>query len=145
MNHLVLLDPHSGELEKILSGTKSMVLNEFSPCQAGDQIVSAGDWLYFLKDDDEHVLQVKATVVRVLFFIKSQDEELCHLLKEMQPRLQLTEDQYNTWSGKQQVALVEFSKAQKINPVCVAADEINFRSGWIAFKEFSWITKDTLR
>jgi hypothetical protein len=30
MNYLVFLDPNAGELEKILSGVKSMVLKEFA-------------------------------------------------------------------------------------------------------------------
>ncbi len=50
----------------------------------------------------------KSTVVRVLFFTNNLDEDLSHILKEMQPRLQLTEDQYNYWSAKDQVLLVEF-------------------------------------
>jgi len=34
-------------------------------------------------------LQVKATVVRVLFFTKKLNEDLSHYLKELQPKLQL--------------------------------------------------------
>ena len=50
-------------------------------------------------------MRVKATVVRVLSFINDLDEDLSHTLKEMQPRLQLTEDQYNYWATKKQVAV----------------------------------------
>ena len=58
----------------------------------------------------------------------------------MQPRLQLTEDQYNHWSAKQQVLLVEFAPAHKIAVIQVALDKIPDRSDWIAFEEFSLIT-----
>ena len=34
MNYLVFLDTQAGELEKILSGVKSMVLKEFDPAQS---------------------------------------------------------------------------------------------------------------
>ena len=58
----------------------------------------------------------------------------------MQPRLQFTEDQYNHWSAKEQVLLVEFGSAQKIGVIQVAANEINDRSDWIAFEAFSLLS-----
>jgi hypothetical protein len=98
--------------------------------------VSPGDILYFLRDV-ESALRVKATVVRVLIFTNNVDEDLSHALKELQPRLNLTEEQYNYWSAKKQVLLVEFGSAQKITEIHLAATKITDRSGWIAFEEFS--------
>ena len=138
MNHLVYLDPHAGELEKILSGIKSMVLKEFDPALP-TQPVRPGDSLYFLRNKDDCAVRVKATVIRVLPFIHSLDEDLSHVLKEMQPKLQLTEDQYNYWSGKNQVLLVEFDSAQKIGVIHVATDKITDKSSWIAFEEFGLV------
>jgi len=60
-------------------------------------------------------------------------------LKEMQPRLQLTEQQYNYWSAKRQVLLVEFDSAHKIEVIRVASNTIPDRSSWIAFEDFSHI------
>ena len=141
MNHLVFLDTQAGELEKILSGTKSMVVKEFDPAQSAGQLVRPGDSLYFLRNNDECALRVKATVARVLFLTNHLDEDLSHTLKEMQTRLQLTEDQYNHWSAKQQVLLVEFGSAHKIGVIQVAALKITDRSDWIAFEEFGSITE----
>jgi hypothetical protein len=95
MNHLVFLDTQAGELEKILSGIKSMVVKEFDPARSAGQAVRPGDNLYFLRNQDDCAVRVKATVVRVLFYTNDVDQDLSHTLKEMQPRLQLTEDQYN--------------------------------------------------
>jgi hypothetical protein len=141
MDHLVFLDAQAGELEKILGGMKSMVAKEFNPAQSTVHPVSPGDNLYFLRDKDECAVRVKATVTRVLFFTNNVDEELSHTLKEMQPRLQLTEDQYNHWSAKQQVLLVEFASAHKIGVIHVAPNKIADRSDWIAVREFSLITE----
>jgi hypothetical protein len=140
MNHLVFLNAQAGELEKILSGVKTMLVKEFDPVQTTAHPVNPGDSLYFLRDRDECALRVKATVTRVLYFTNNSDEDVSHTLKEMQPRLQLTEDQYNGWSAKQQVVLVEFGSAQKIGVIRVAPDKITDRSDWIAFEEFSLIT-----
>ncbi len=66
MNYLVLLDAQAGELEKILSGIKCMLVKEFDPARVATQPVSPGDSLYFLRGKDDCTLRVKATVVRVL-------------------------------------------------------------------------------
>lgn len=139
MNHLVFLDARAGELEKILSGIKSMVVKEFDPVQSTAHPVSPGDSLYFLRNQDECALRVKARVVRVLHVVNSLDEDLSHTLKEMQPRLHLTEDQYNYWSAKEQVLLIEFESAHKIGVIHLS-NKITDRSDWIAFEDFSLIT-----
>jgi hypothetical protein len=69
------------------------------------------------------------------------NEDLSHTLKEMQPRLQLTEDQYNYWSAKQQVRLVEFGAAHKIGVIHVAPEKIMDRSDWIPFEAFNLIAE----
>jgi len=140
MNYLVFLDTRAGELEKILSGTKSMVAKDFNPALSAGQKGRSGDSLYFLRDKNDSALRIKATVVRVLFFTNRLNEDLSHTLKEMQPRLQLTEDQYNYWSAKKEVQLVEFDSAQKIEVIQVASNKITDRSDWIAFEDFSLIT-----
>ena len=140
MNHLVILDRRAGELEKILSGVKCMLVKEIRPPQAATAPVNPGDSLYFLKDEDDCCLRVKASVVRVFTVIDAPDEHLTHTLKEFQPKLQLTEDQYNHWSTREQVQLVEFDRAHKMDLVQVATHRVADRSDWIAFKEFSRIT-----
>ncbi len=139
MNFFVFLDAQAGELEKILSGTKSMVVKKFDPADTTGQAVEPGDSLYFLKNGDDWDLRVVATVVQVLSYESSLGEDLSHLLKEVQPKLQLTEEQYNRQAGMKRILLVEFASAHKIELVHVAADKIRDRSDWIAFEDFSLI------
>jgi hypothetical protein len=141
MNHLVPLDARAGELEKILSGVKTMLVKKSDPAQTRAHPINPGESLYFLRDQGECALRGKATVVRILLAAKSLEEDLSHILKEMQPRLQLTEDQYNYWSAKEQAVLVEFGSAQKIDAIYVAPGKITDRSEWIPFEEFSHITE----
>ena len=140
MNYLIFLDPGAGELEKILSGIKSMVVKEFDPTQTVAQQVRPGDSLYFLRDKDGFELRVKANVTRVLFIANHAGEDLSQRLKEFQPRLKLTEDQYNHWSSTGQVLLVEFEQARKIEMIQVASNKVTDRSGWLVFEEISQIT-----
>ena len=140
MNHLVFLDTHAGELEKILSGIKSMILRKINPELPAAESVAPSDSLYFLKNNGDCTLRVRATVVRVLPSMNSLGEDLSRTLKELQPRLQLTEDQYNYWATKERVMLVEFDQAHKIEVIHVAANKISDRLDWIAFEELSEIT-----
>ncbi len=142
MNHLVFLDAQANELERILSGVKTMLVREFDPAQATAHPVEAGDSLYFLRNTNESDLRVTATVVNVLVSANRLEEDLSHTLKEMQPRLQLTEDQYNYWSARQQVLLVEFESARKIDVVHVAPSKTADRTDWIAFEAFSAIMQE---
>jgi hypothetical protein len=139
MNHLVTLDARAGELEKILSGVKTMLVKEFDPAQSSALSVHPGDSLYFLRDQDDSAVRVKATVVRVLC-ITQHEEDLAHTLKEMQPRLQLTEDQFNFWAGKDDMQLVEFESAHKVSVIQVAARKATGPMDWIAFETISQIT-----
>ncbi len=139
MNYLVFLNPHAGELEKILSGVKCILLKEINPGNPGPFPVEPGDTLYFLRDNPETSIQVKAAVCRVFVVPNDPDEDLSHTLKALQPRLQLTENQYNDWSAKTQVLLIEFDHAQKVNALPLASDKIADRRDWIAFEEFSML------
>ena len=141
MNHLVLLDARAGELEKILSGVKRMLVRDFDPAQPGPLTVGAGDRLYFLRGGEDRTVRVQATVARVLLLTGTTPEDLSHTLKEMQPRLQLTEDQYNHWSAKRQVLLVEFESAHKVDVIHVGPNRIPDPSDWVAFGELREITE----
>ena len=135
MNHLVVLDTRAGELEKILSGVKTMLIQEFDPAQRPACSVNPGDVLYLLKDNGESAVRVQATVVRVLPAMGNLDRGLSCVLKEMQSRLQLTEDQYSYWSAKERILLVELGSAHKIGAIHVALPKIAGRTHWIPFEE----------
>jgi len=141
MNYLVFLDPCAGELEKILSGFKCMIMKEIDTAQPITHLVKPGDSLYFLRNSGEYSLRVRATVVRVLPFVSGLDEDLPRTMKELQTRLQLTEIQYDYWSTKTQVLLVEFDGAQKITEIRVAPNKVTDRSDWISFEDIGLITE----
>ena len=141
MNHLVILNARAGELEKILSGLKTMIVREFTPADTNaHQLVNPGDSLYFLRDKDDCTVRVRATAVRVMHISNRLENDLPQNLKELQPRLQLTEDQYNYWSTREGVLLVEFESAHKIDVIHTSAHKVSDRTDWIAFEAFSQIS-----
>ena len=140
MNYLVYLDTHANELEKILSGFKSMLIKEFDPAMRVDQAINPGDSLYFLRNRGDCDLRVQATVSRILSLTNHMDDDLSRILKELQPKLQLTEEQYNRWSVKKQAQLIEFEGAHKISPIHIADCKFIISSDWLAFEGFDQIT-----
>jgi hypothetical protein len=139
MNYLVYLDARASELEKVLSGVKTMLVKDFDPAQTIALSIHPGDSLYFLRDQDDSAVRVKASVVRVLNLSKAFKEDLLHTLKEMQPKLQLTEEQFNFWAGKDNMQLVEFESAHKISVIQVAAHQASSPVDWCAFETISQI------
>jgi len=137
MNHLIYLNTKSGELEKILSGIKTMIIKDLGNAQQTSFSVNPGDSLYFMRDKEETTLRVKAAVVKVTSPEFNSDEDLSPALKEMQPKLQLTEKQFHDWSSKKQVLFVEFVAAQKIEGIQLTTHKFMSQADWIAFEDFS--------
>jgi hypothetical protein len=141
MDHLVILDAQAGGLEKILSGAKTMLVRDFDPSQSSVDKVQPGDILYFLRNDGECIVRVKATTIRVFVLENDLDERLSQFLKEMQPKLHLTEDQYNTWTKKNRALFIEFNLAHKIPLIQIALDKITDTPGWVSTDDISLISE----
>lgn len=140
MNHLVFLDAEARELEKILSGIKSIIISDNDPLHANQ--VSPGDSLFFLRNNGERTVRVKARVVQAWTVHASPGEDLADCLKGMQTRLQCTEDQYNHWSLKTEAFFVEFENAHKIHVFHVAPDKIKDQNRWISFEDVSLLQQE---
>jgi hypothetical protein len=117
-------------------GDHNLVVTDFDPTQPGAPSVAPGDSLYFLRDNGERDVRVKAVVVRVAALVSSPERDLAQALKELQAKLQLDEAQYCCWSAREQALLVEFESAHKISVIHVAPDKITDRSDWIVFEDF---------
>jgi hypothetical protein len=139
MNYLVFLDTRAGELEKILSGIKTMLVKEFDPAQSTVHPINPGDSLYFLRGNDDCAVRVKAIVASIR--LVTNKEDLSQTLKAIQLRLQLTEEQYNHWSEEPRGLLVEFGSAQKIGVIKIAPEKTAGRPDWIAFEDFNQISE----
>lgn len=134
MNFLVFVETDAGELEKILSSLKTMLVEGNCPEGPEEPIMQPGDSLFFLRDNEECIARVKAVVVQVLPREAGPAGDISPMLKELQPKLQLTEDQYNNWSVKKRALFIEFEAAQKIEELQVAPEKITQRTRWMQFE-----------
>lgn len=119
MIHLVYTD-NTGkigdrELEKILSGTKTMLIRGAAGRKIPHSRVFVGETLYFMEKGTAKI-SAKATVKAVQNFVKLTDAEVSQVLTEHQPKLNLSEKQIDRWH-KKCLCLVEFEDVATIEPL----------------------------
>ena len=116
MVHLVYCDNvgKKGEriLDKILVGTKTMVVRGAAGRKIPHSRVFAGETLYFMEKGTAKIT-AKGIVKNVENYIKLSDEEILKILGENQSKLNLSEKQKSRWH-KKCLCLVEFENVQEI-------------------------------
>ena len=119
MVHLVYCD-NAGkkgekELDKILAGTKTMVVRGAAGRKIPHSRVFAGERLYFMEKGSASITAT-ATVKEVQNFVKLSDEEITKVLADNQENLNLSDKQITRWH-KKCLCLVEFESVEEIAPL----------------------------
>lgn len=119
MVHLVYCDNagKKGEkvLDKILAGTKTMVVRGAAGRKIPHSRVFAGERLYFMEKGSAQVTAT-AVVKNVQNFVKLSDEEITKTLADNQGKLNLSEKQKARWH-KKCLCFVEFENVEEIAPL----------------------------
>lgn len=117
MVHLVYCDNagKKGEkvLDKILAGTKTMIVRGAAGRKIPHSRVFAGERLYFIEKGSSEI-KVTAVVKEVQNFVKLSDEEIEKILAEQQGKLNLSDKQKVRWH-KKCLCLVEFENVKEIS------------------------------
>jgi hypothetical protein len=115
MVHLVYCDDKEKVLEKILAGTKTMVVRGATGRKIPHSRVFAGETLFFMEKGTNRI-SAAATVRTVQNYVKLTEEEITQTLEANQNKLNLSEKQKERWH-KKCLCLVEFSDVQEIAPL----------------------------
>lgn len=119
MVHLVYCDNtgKKGEkvLDKIISGTKTMVVRGAAGRKIPHSRVFEGERLYFMEKGSA-CISVTATVKSVQNYVKLSDDEIEKVLSDNRDKLNLTEKQKERWH-KKCLCLVEFETVTAIAPL----------------------------
>lgn len=113
MVHVVYCDDKEKVLEKILDGTKTMVVRGAAGRKIPHSRVFEGETLYFMKKGSAKI-SAKATVESVQNLINLSDDEITKALEA--PRLALTAKQKDRWH-KKCLCLVGFKDVVPIDPL----------------------------
>jgi hypothetical protein len=115
MVHLVYCDDKEKVLDKILSGTKTMMIRAAAGRKIPHSRVLEKEKLYFMKKGTAKITAT-ATVKAVQNYVKLSEGEIEKILAENQEKLNLSKKQQERWH-KKCMCLVEFEKVQEISPL----------------------------
>lgn len=115
MVHMVYCDDKEKVLEKILNGTKTMVIRAAAGRKIPHSRVFEGEKLYFMKKGTGQI-SATATVKKVENYVKLSEDEINQVLEENQEKLNLSEKQKIRWH-KKCMCLVEYKNIEKIEPL----------------------------
>jgi hypothetical protein len=115
MVHLVYCDNKEKVLEKILSGTKTMIVRGAAGRKIPHSRVSEGEKLYFMGKGTGKI-SATAVVKSVQNYTKLTEEEINSVFDRNKEKLNLSLKQRERWH-KKCLCLVEFDNLKKITPL----------------------------
>lgn len=113
MVHIVYCDDKEKVLEKIIDGTKTMIIRGAAGRKIPHSRVFEGETLYFMKKGSGKI-SAKANIVKVDNYVKLTLDESLDIIKANQDKLNLSEKQMVRWN-KKCLCLVEFDNIEKLN------------------------------
>ena len=139
MVHLVYCDNKENVLDKILNGTKTMVIRGAAGRKIPHSRVYQGETLYFMKKGSA-LITAMATVAKVQNYVKLTEEEIVNILDENQEKLNLTVSQKERWH-KKCICLVEFHMIKEIEPL--AFDHQGNMDDWLILEKIDDVVVGT--
>ena len=115
MVHLIYCDNKEKVLEKILDGSKTMIVRGAAGRKIPHSRVFDDEILYFMKKGSKKI-SAKARVKNVQNLLKLTDQEIKETLEKNQDKLMLSEKQKERWH-KKCLCLIEFDNLEEITPL----------------------------
>lgn len=112
MVHLVYCDDKERVFEKIIDGSKTMIIRAAAGRKIPHSRVFEGEILYFMKKGTGKI-SAMGIVKKVQNFVNLNADQINEVLKENQSKLNLSEKQQDRWR-KKCICLVEFTDVKKI-------------------------------
>jgi len=131
MDHIVYLDAGAKEMEKLLDGSKIMIIRGAAGRKMPYGRVEAGDILYFINNNSEGLVKLKGEVSSVLNSEKMDKETSVNFVNEHQDKLQLSDKQISRWAGKRYLVLIELKNIEEIEPFAIDKSNYGNMDDWL--------------
>jgi hypothetical protein len=141
MDHVVYLDAKANELEKLLDGSKTMIIRGATGRKLPYGRVHEGDILYFINNNAEGVVKAKGIVGSVFNSDKMSTEESVALVKKHQDKLQLSDSQLNKWAGKRYMVLIGLKRIEKIKSFAIDKSNYGNMDDWLPVENIETVKK----
>lgn len=141
MDHIVYLDARANELEKLLDGSKTMIVRGATGRKLPYGRVDEGDILYFINNNAEGIVKAKGIVSSVFNSDKMSTEESIALVKKYQGKLQLTENQFKKWAGKRYIVLIGLKKIEEVKSFAIDKSDYGNMDDWLPIEKIETVKK----
>lgn len=131
MDHIVYVDASEGDLEKLLSGIKRMVIRGAAGRKLPHGRVAPGDQLYFIRNNGEGVIRASAPVIATIHSEKLSEDESRRMVEKHQEKLQLTPAQFKRWAGKRYLVLIEVGTVNTLEPFVIDRSQFGNMDDWL--------------
>ena len=115
--HLVYLDNEGKELEKLLSGKKTMIIRGAAAKKSplGER-AKKDDIIYFVEKGGDMLVTHRGVITEVIEKYKMTPEESTAYIAGFADQLQLSKKQLDRWNGKKCIGLYEITHLEAIEP-----------------------------
>ncbi len=141
MDHIVYLDAKAKELEKLIDGSKTMIIRGATGRKMPYGRVNKGDILYFINNNAEGIVKAKAIVDRVFNSEKISPEVSVALVKKHQDKLNLSENQFTKWAGKRYIVLIELKKTEEVKSFAIDKSNYGNMDDWLPVEKIETVKK----
>ena len=141
MDHVVYLDASANELEKLLTGSKSMIIRGATGRKLPYGRVQEGDTLFFINNDGEGQVRAEGMVYSVYNSALMSQEESVSLVKKNQAELNLTDKQFLRWAGKRYIVLIGVKEIRKIAPFAIDKTAFGNMDDWLPVERIETVKK----
>lgn len=131
MDHVVYVDAKAGEMDKLISGEKVMVIRGATGRKLPHGRVNAGDVLYFINNNGEGAAKASGVVKAVHNSDKMSEPESVRLVEEHMSQLKLTPKEFQKWAGKRYIVLIEVEKVETISPIPIDKSQYGNMDDWL--------------
>ena len=131
MDHVVYVDAKENEMERLLSGEKTMILRGAAGRKLPYDRIHEGETLYLINNNAEGCVKAIANVKRVIQSGKMTREESFQMLDDFQSGLQLSPAQQKRWGGKRFIVIMELDQVQEIEPIPIDKSDYGNMDDWL--------------
>jgi hypothetical protein len=131
MDHVVYVDHRAGELEKLVSGEKNIIIRGATGRKLPYGRVHQGDTLYFIRNNGEGLVRATGTVSEVFNSEKMTEEESKRLVDDHCEGLRLSGKQYKRWAGKRYIVLVTVQAVSELEPFKIDRSGYGNMDDWL--------------
>lgn len=141
MDHVVYVDANTGEIEKILARTKTVVVRGAMGRKLPYGLVASGDVLYFILNNGEGRVRARAIVRTVTNTAALTPLDSVRLIQEQQSGMQLSPKQFKHWAGKRYLVLIEIEEPEAVEPFEIDRSGYGNMDDWLPVGEINTIRR----